>query len=238
MEVYSRCSKCKEEKSSVDFYRKADGSTQTYCKKCILEVQIQRSRERKIKIIGILGSKCIDCGLSYPEIPSCVFDVHHLDPLMKGVETSILRTMNEQKMITELSSCVLLCSNCHRKRHINERRSLHKKNRKCVVCGEEVKKIGSARCPECHKRHRSEVFKERKQEQKHCSCGKVICHNSKACKHCTPHKKKVEWPPYEQLIEDVKTVGYCATGRKYGVSDNAVRKWIKFYKERNTDGQT
>jgi len=28
-------------------------------------------------------------------------------------------------------------------------------------------------------------------------------------------------------MEDVKTMGYSATGRKYGVSNNAVKKWIK-----------
>jgi transposase-like protein len=25
------------------------------------------------------------------------------------------------------------------------------------------------------------------------------------------------------------TMSYCAVGRKYGVSDNAVRKWIRMY---------
>ena len=31
-------------------------------------------------------------------------------------------------------------------------------------------------------------------------------------------------------------MGYCAVGRKYGVSDNAVRKWVKFY-ERERQAQ-
>ena len=26
-------------------------------------------------------------------------------------------------------------------------------------------------------------------------------------------------------------MGYSATGRKYGVSDNAIRKWIKYYEK-------
>ncbi len=29
------------------------------------------------------------------------------------------------------------------------------------------------------------------------------------------------------LMEDVEKLGYSATGRKYGVSDNTIRKWIK-----------
>ncbi len=36
-------------------------------------------------------------------------------------------------------------------------------------------------------------------------------------------------PPYEQLLEEIEAVGYLAVGRKYGVSDNAVRKWVRFY---------
>ena len=36
-------------------------------------------------------------------------------------------------------------------------------------------------------------------------------------------------PPYEQLLAEIEATNYCAVGRKYGVSDNAVRKWVKFY---------
>ena len=47
-------------------------------------------------------------------------------------------------------------------------------------------------------------------------------------------QRKVKRPPYEQLQNETKEFGYCATGRKYGVSDNAVRKWIKFYEKHFT----
>ncbi len=32
-------------------------------------------------------------------------------------------------------------------------------------------------------------------------------------------------------------MGYCSVGRKYGVSDNAVRKWLRIY-ERGTGAGT
>ena len=41
--------------------------------------------------------------------------------------------------------------------------------------------------------------------------------------------RKVERPPYEKLLEEIETTSYLAIGRKYGVSDNAVRKWVRFY---------
>ena len=51
------------------------------------------------------------------------------------------------------------------------------------------------------------------------------------CTECNKIKyRKFERPTYDNLTEDVKNIGYCATGRKYGVSDNCIRKWIKFYK--------
>ena len=50
-----------------------------------------------------------------------------------------------------------------------------------------------------------------------------------------PHLRKVERPSYEQLLDDVRTMSFLAVGRKYGVTDNAVRKWIRWY-ERGKDG--
>jgi hypothetical protein len=36
--------------------------------------------------------------------------------------------------------------------------------------------------------------------------------------------RKVERPPYGELMEEIEATSYLAVGRKYGVSDNAVRK--------------
>ena len=44
-----------------------------------------------------------------------------------------------------------------------------------------------------------------------------------------PERRKVERPPYDQLKAELAASNYCAVARKYGVSDNAVRKWLKFY---------
>ena len=44
-----------------------------------------------------------------------------------------------------------------------------------------------------------------------------------------PELRKIDRPPYHQLLEEIKATSYLAVGRKYGVSDNAVRKWVRFY---------
>ena len=41
--------------------------------------------------------------------------------------------------------------------------------------------------------------------------------------------RKEKRPPHEQLVREVDEHGYLAVGRKYGVSDNAIRKWIRQY---------
>lgn len=44
-----------------------------------------------------------------------------------------------------------------------------------------------------------------------------------------PQTRTVDRPSYDQLKADVASMSYLAVGRKYGVSDNAVRKWLRSY---------
>ncbi len=44
-----------------------------------------------------------------------------------------------------------------------------------------------------------------------------------------PGARKVERPSHLGLVRNVEELGYRAVGRKYGVSDNAVRKWLREY---------
>ena len=87
---------------------------------------------------------------------------------------------------------------------------------------------------------------------------RIVCPNCNATlpTHCGKHKAKpkepkeikdikdpgwrekpslkrrvVKRPPFIQLKGEIKELGYSATGRKYGVSDNAIRKWIKSYEK-------
>ena len=41
--------------------------------------------------------------------------------------------------------------------------------------------------------------------------------------------RKVERPPEVQLLREIEELGYLGVGRRYGVSDNAVRKWVRAY---------
>lgn len=63
-------------------------------------------------------------------------------------------------------------------------------------------------------------------------CGKIVnAHDREYCSDIC-HKvtlRKAERPKVEQLITQVKEMGFCQTGRLYGVSDNAIRKWLRSY---------
>jgi Zn finger protein HypA/HybF involved in hydrogenase expression len=46
-------------------------------------------------------------------------------------------------------------------------------------------------------------------------------------------RRKTDRPPHFVLVNEVKNNGYTKTGKKYGVSDNTIRKWIKHYEKYN-----
>lgn len=67
---------------------------------------------------------------------------------------------------------------------------------------------------------------------KKCSCGEIILKESNFCTKCNgKQNRKVERPPYNQLLKEIEESNYTAVGRKYGVSDNTIRKWIKYYEK-------
>jgi len=94
-------------------------------------------------------------------------------------------------------------------------------------------------CPNCHafehilkNKEKNENNDIKNKEFIYCECGKIITKNATFCETCyQKNRRKVERPPYEQLLKEIDELGYLGTGRKYNVSDNAIRKWINFYKK-------
>lgn len=44
-----------------------------------------------------------------------------------------------------------------------------------------------------------------------------------------PRARRAVRPPHDQLLREVEELGYVGVGRTYGVSDNAIRKWLREY---------
>ena len=70
-------------------------------------------------------------------------------------------------------------------------------------------------------------FQPNRGQQKYCSreCGQ------RAERKASTRRRRVERPPYEELLRQIDEFGYLGVGRLYGVSDNAIRKWIRFYEK-------
>jgi predicted HNH restriction endonuclease len=119
------CTICKKSENTVEF--QANSKNCRSCKIALQNKKRQESRkERKIelKIQAILykGSKCIDCGIEFPDYPPIVFDFHHENPSEKDKGLNILMKVKSklEDIVEELDKCVLLCANCHRIRHKRE----------------------------------------------------------------------------------------------------------------------
>lgn len=96
-------------------------------------------------------------------------------------------------------------------------------------CGRNLERT----CPSCERPFRPNFY-----AQRFCSIG---CHGNslrgvprpdlrKVIRKRNGRLRRVERPPYQQLVAEIEATSYCAVGRKYGVSDNAIRKWVRQYK--------
>lgn len=96
-------------------------------------------------------------------------------------------------------------------------------------------------CPNCHSltpTYRGRGKKNKRQlffippKKYYCKkCNEKITKSSKTgfCLRCSinNNRKVKDRPTKEQLLREIEETNYCVVGRKYGVSDNAVRKWLK-----------
>lgn len=94
-------------------------------------------------------------------------------------------------------------------------------------------------CPNCHAQTDTYCGKNVKQENKRiakpvkelCSVCNVneMWKTSTKCKECNSLEKRkvIDRPSKEDLLEQLKTSNYVQLGKKYNVSDNAIRKWLK-----------
>lgn len=81
-----------------------------------------RAKRDKVKeaqktkdLIASLKLCCTRCGLSHP----AVLDFHHTDPKTKEANIALLRS--RKAIAKEAEKCIVLCSNCHRILHWEER---------------------------------------------------------------------------------------------------------------------
>ena len=89
------------------------------CKKCLVEYDYQKRHRIKEQLVEYKGGKCEICGYN-----KCLnaLDFHHRNPEEKEYA---LNTANYnksfEKLKKEVDKCILVCANCHREIHEEER---------------------------------------------------------------------------------------------------------------------
>lgn len=97
-----------------------------------------------------------------------------------------------------LMNLEILCPNCNAT--LDTHCGKNKRKRKCIDCGRNIKK--RKRCMPCYRKFRR---------------GYPLIKN----------RRYKDRPSKEKIIEIINKHGYSFAGRMFGVSDNAIRKWIK-----------
>ena len=117
-----------------------------------------------------------------------------------------------------LENLRILCPNCNATldTHCGKHNKRKHPDRLCVVC--------------------ERLFRPQRGGQLYCS--RTCAGRGEAGRVAQRNRRTVERPPYEQLLAEIEASSFLAVGRRYGVSDNAIRKWLRAYEaeeRRDTD---
>jgi hypothetical protein len=178
-----------------------------------------RGRARRIPLAEILVERST---YSRSKLKQRLYDEGHKRPRCElcrqgedwnGVRIAlILDHINGVRDDNRLENLRIVCPNCAAglDTHCGRKNPLADEYRACDVCGAEYRvKYPSHRfCTvQCGAEGRSNPLRGVAQR----------------------HRRKVERPSLAQLQKDLSEMSFVAAGRKYGVSDNAVRKWLVWY---------
>ena len=170
-------------------------------------VKSYRQRQKE-NIIYVMGEKCACCG--YNKCNSAL-ELHHLNPDEKDFTFSDNTNRAWETVVQELPKTILVCANCHREIHAGliDTTALQSSFNKQKA--DEV----------------SQTIEKSKRGFHFCKiCGKKVSSKAYYCPECYgKSQREVERPSREQLKLDIRTLPMVQVGKKYGVTDNAIRKW-------------
>ena len=181
------------------------------------ERTISKRMAFKKEAVRRLGGSCMRCG----DTRHYVLNFHHLDPSEKEeTPSTLLASSKWEEFLRETVHCILLCSNCHQEFHFLE---VH-----------EGLKIEDYVDLTSFAGQEQVVIEQPSDQRLKCSqCGIEISPKRKSgtCESCSRMLQRVvkDRPSREELKNLIRTEPMTVIARKYGISDNAVRKWCDAY---------
>jgi hypothetical protein len=176
-----------------------------YCLKCHIELKLHKSFVKS-------QNKCVDCDKEIQNNSKRCVDCYKIAKKENRHQKEYINTNNMKN-----------CPDCNK--------FISNKSLRCRVCHYNLMKLKSNTnskehikgcCIDCNSKIDYKAIR--------CiNCSNKIIEN--ANKHISNiiHSRKVERPTYEQLIKDKESLSMVQIGKKYNVSDNTIRKWIKRY---------
>jgi hypothetical protein len=154
---------------------------------------------------GHLKRRLLKEGLKRPECEMC-----GQGEIWRGRRMSlVLDHVNGVHDDHRLGNLRILCPNCNATldTHCGKHNNRKHPDRLCAVC--------------------ERLFRPQRGGQLYCSHS--CAGRGEAGRAAQRIRRTVERPPYEQLLAEIQASSFLAVGRRYGVSDNAIRKWLRAY---------
>jgi hypothetical protein len=176
---------------------------------------------RKKLLVDCLGGQCAKCGY---DLCLQALDFHHLDPNEKDFTIS-QKIESLDRCVQEIQKCVCLCCRCHQELHYDLWSLTDITIPECnlAIIDQWLKRHIKTRM--CKSETCTNTFETTKNNRYFCSDTCRSRHNGQI----RLRRRKVKRPSARQLRAEIETYTWVALGEKYGVSDNAVRKWAKAY---------
>ena len=210
------------------------------CKECRKDAVLDIRRRNKIRLVEYKGGKCERCGYD-----KCIdaLEFHHLNPDEKDFGLSCGDTRSLEKLKSEVDKCIMVCANCHREIHAEEREknrikkekekleksklyfeTKHTDRKQSKKLVEEKLKLDNIKSDINIGLTKKEISKKYKVGlttlRRFLDKNNLVYIESKSSKLDNLNK--------DDFISSFKELGsFTSVGKKYGVSDKALQKWCE-----------
>lgn len=173
---------------------------------------VKNFRQRlKTRLVYVGGGCCAICG--YDKCQGAL-EFHHLDPEEKDFALSQNANIATEKALNEIQKCILVCANCHREIHAG---LIEQPTTSSYDAEKALEILAELDAVKTHTLHYCQ------------DCGKLLSESrATRCPECAHKARRVcERPSREELKQLIRTTPFTQLGQRFGVSDNAIKKWCK-----------